>query len=55
MKLGSVIYLANSHHFAKNMLKNNILSQIPICFKGKKIATIAYNIKGYLRFSTFIF
>jgi hypothetical protein len=26
-----------------------------VFFKGKKIATIAYNMKGYLRFSTFIF
>ncbi len=51
MKLGSVIYLANFHHFANIYIR----SQIPSFYKGKKIATIAYNMKGYLRFSTFIF
>ncbi len=46
----------------QKILKRNILSQIPLTWKSidpkkiiKRIATIAYDVKGCLRFSTFIF
>jgi len=50
-------------HFVKNILRKNVLSKIPLLNPKKpknyqketKIATIAYNMKGFLRFFNFIF
>ncbi len=42
--------LKNSGLFVKN---NSVLEKT--CQKTKRIATLAYNMKGCLRFSTFIF
>jgi hypothetical protein len=46
--------VANFCHFCEKKIKN-ILLQISFSLSSPKIITIAYNMKGCLRFSTFIF
>jgi len=58
-------FVANFLHFVKNILQTDSLSQVPWSIeffwpkydlkKSPKIAFIAYNMKGCLRFSTFIY
>jgi hypothetical protein len=58
-----ILLLENFHHFVKYILRKTVLLKIP--FKNKKIpennqkatkiVTIAYSMKGCLRFLTFIF
>jgi hypothetical protein len=53
--------VANFGHFVKSILEKNILSQIPCFFdsatkkRSQKGPSIAYNMKGCLRFSAVMF